>query len=249
MADIRAIESRGTSLVPVATTFDLLTQTVSSYGDRPAISLLGTGSAEDQPLVLTYTDFFARVKRCANAFRALGVGRDDVVAFLLPTLPDAFVTIFAAQIAGIVCPINHMLAPNHICGLLQAVNAKHLVGFGPDADFEIAQKVTYIRAALPDLPIVQMGGATEPGIYNFDDIIDSAPEELSFDPQLTGDTTASLFHTGGTTGAPKLVRHTHANEVYASWLMGLGYGFTHQDVVLNGFPLFHVAGVFCHGLA
>jgi fatty-acyl-CoA synthase len=31
--------------------------------------------------------------------------------------------------------------------------------------------------------------------------------------------------------------------------MGLAYGFSQEDVVLNGFPLFHVAGVFCHGLA
>lgn len=249
MADIRAIESRGGSLVPAATTFDLLAQTTSAHGDRPAISLLETGSADDQPQTLTYGDFFDRVKRCANAFRALGIGRDDVVAFLLPTVPDAFVTIFAAQVAGIVFPINHMLAPNHICGLLRAVNAKLLVAFGPDTDFEIAQKVTQIRAAFPALKIVQMGGTVEQGIYSFEKLVDDANAELSFDPQLTGNTTASLFHTGGTTGAPKLVRHTHANEVHASWLMGLGYGFMHEDVVLNGFPLFHVAGVFCHGLA
>lgn len=249
MADIRAIESRGEALIPAATTFDLLAQTVSAHGDRLAISILETGSVDDHPQSLTYADFFTRVKRCANAFRALGVERDDVVAFLLPTVPDAFVTIFAAQIAGIVCPINHMLAPNHICGLLRAVNAKLLVAFGPDADFEIAQKVSQVRTKLPTLPIVQIGGTPEQGVYPFDTLIDNAADELNFDPQLTSNTTASLFHTGGTTGAPKLVRHTHANEVYASWLMGLGYGFTHEDVVLNGFPLFHVAGVFCHGLA
>lgn len=249
LSDIRAIEARGEKLVPVATTFDLLARTAAAHGDRPAISLLETGAADDQPQILTYEQFFARVKRCANAFRALGVGRDDVVAFLLPTLPDAFVTIFAAQVAGIVCPINHMLAPSHISGLLRAVNAKLLVAFGPDADFEIAKKVQQIRAELPQLPIVQMGGEMQAGAYNFDEIVSAQSDELSFDPQLTGDTTAALFHTGGTTGAPKLVRHTHANEVHASWLMGLGYNFTHEDVVLNGFPLFHVAGVFCHGLA
>ncbi len=248
-ADIQAIEAIGPSMVPVATTFDLLTRTATAYPDRPAISVLETGSAADHPSVLTYAELLARVKRCANGFRALGVGREDVVAFLLPTLPDAFVTVFAAQIAGIVCPINHMLAPSHIAGLLSAVQAKVLVALGPDSDFEIAQKVTQIKSQLPHLTVVQMGAGSNEGFVSFDELVDQQAEALTFDPQLTKDHTAALFHTGGTTGAPKLVRHTHENEVHASWLMGLAYGFTHEDVVLNGFPLFHVAGVFCHGLA
>jgi fatty-acyl-CoA synthase len=248
-ADLRAIETKGAELVPVKTTYDLLWQAAQTYAERPAISLLETGSAEDEPCILTYAAFLSRVNQCANAFRALGIGREDVIAFLLPTLPDAFVTIFAAQAAGIVCPINHMLSPSHIAGLLRTVNAKLLVSFGPDTDFEIAQKVETIRSALPDLTIVQIGGATGSGILDFDELIASQPDELAFDPELTGESIAALFHTGGTTGTPKLVRHTHANEVYASWLMGLAYDFTHRDVVLNGFPLFHVAGVFCHGLA
>ena len=236
-------------MVPVATIFELLTRTATEHPTRPAISLLATGSAEDDPHVVTYAELFARVKRCANAFRSLGIERDDVVAFLLPTLPDTFVTIFAAQIAGVVCPINHMLAPTHIVGLLRAVNAKVLVALGPDSDFQIAEKVVEIKSALPRLTVVQIGVRVDEAHLDFEDLLEQQPGELVFDPQLTKAHTAALFHTGGTTGAPKLVRHTHENEVYASWLMGLAYGFSHRDVVLNGFPLFHVAGVFCHGLA
>ena len=29
--------------------------------------------------------------------------------------------------------------------------------------------------------------------------------------------TAAYFHTGSTTGMPKLVHHTHANQVYQAW--------------------------------
>ena len=59
----------------------------------------------------------------------------------------------------------------------------------------------------------------------------------------------ACFHTGGTTGAPKLALHTHGNEVHTSTLAPLFYGFDEHSVELNGFPLFHVAGAFVYGLA
>ena len=61
------------------------------------------------------------------------------------------------------------------------------------------------------------------------------------------DDTAGYFHTGGTTGTPKLVRHTHANQVSQAWalrLMGLaGPG----KAFLFGLPLFHVGGALTQG--
>jgi fatty-acyl-CoA synthase len=60
---------------------------------------------------------------------------------------------------------------------------------------------------------------------------------------------AALFHTGGTTGAPKLVRHTHGNEAHTGWFAHRFYGFDEHTVEINGFPLFHVAGAFVYGLA
>lgn len=58
-----------------------------------------------------------------------------------------------------------------------------------------------------------------------------------------------MFHTGGTTGAPKLALHTHGNEAHTSAFAPLFYGFDEDTVEINGFPLFHVAGAFVYGLA
>jgi fatty-acyl-CoA synthase len=60
---------------------------------------------------------------------------------------------------------------------------------------------------------------------------------------------AACFHTGGTTGAPKLALHTHRNEVHTSSLAPRFYGFDETTVEINGFPLFHVAGAFVYGLS
>ena len=57
------------------------------------------------------------------------------------------------------------------------------------------------------------------------------------------------FHTGGTTGAPKLALHTQGNEAHTGWFAHAFYGFDEHTVEVNGFPLFHVAGAFVYGLA
>ncbi|MFZ4759342.1 MAG: AMP-binding protein, partial [Burkholderiaceae bacterium] len=63
------------------------------------------------------------------------------------------------------------------------------------------------------------------------------------------DTVAATFHTGGTTGAPKLARHTHGNQVHASWGAATLLAMGPHDTMINGFPLFHVAGSFTYGLS
>jgi fatty-acyl-CoA synthase len=66
---------------------------------------------------------------------------------------------------------------------------------------------------------------------------------------IAPDDVCALFHTGGTTGAPKLVQHTHRNEVYAAWALACIGDFTPDDVALLGLPLFHVNAVMLTGLA
>ena len=52
---------------------------------------------------------------------------------------------------------------------------------------------------------------------------------------------AALFHTGGTTGTPKLAAHTHANEVSDAWMIAAsGMLHNHDAVLFAALPLFHV---------
>ena len=59
----------------------------------------------------------------------------------------------------------------------------------------------------------------------------------------------ALFHTGGTTGRPKLVRLTHGNQIHAAFGFGQVFGYDERDVVINGFPFFHVGGTMTAGLS
>ncbi|HNY48308.1 MAG TPA: AMP-binding protein, partial [Casimicrobium sp.] len=60
---------------------------------------------------------------------------------------------------------------------------------------------------------------------------------------------AAYFHTGGTTGAPKLARHSHGAQVFTAWGCVKMQGVRPTDVTINGYPLFHVAGVLPGSLA
>ena len=54
-----------------------------------------------------------------------------------------------------------------------------------------------------------------------------------------GDRVAAYFHTGGTTGMPKVAQHKVSGMVYNGWL-GQRLLFNEQDTVMCPLPLFHV---------
>ena len=74
-------------------------------------------------------------------------------------------------------------------------------------------------------------------------------EDLEFELTADRDTVCALFHTGGTTGRPKLVRLTHGNQIHAAWSFAQVHGLDETDVAINGFPWFHVGGTMTAGLS
>ena len=53
------------------------------------------------------------------------------------------------------------------------------------------------------------------------------------------DRVCAAFHTGGTTGMPKVARHRARGILYNGWC-GQFYMFTEADVLMCPLPLFHV---------
>jgi fatty-acyl-CoA synthase len=58
----------------------------------------------------------------------------------------------------------------------------------------------------------------------------------------------AYFHTGGTTGLPKLAQHTQAMRVAQTVSTGMMLGYDEHDCVALGLPMFHVAGSIICGL-
>ncbi|MCB1545743.1 MAG: AMP-binding protein, partial [Rhodoblastus sp.] len=246
-ADIEAFEKIPYSeRIAAASTFDAIKLGASVDPNAPAIKFLPNASAEDEPVVITHAQFIARVTQTANALHELGVGPDDVVSFMLPLLPQAFFTLFGAEAAGIANPVNPLLEPHQIAEILEAANTKVLVALGPMPGTDIWEKVMKIRGGLKNLKaiVVVAGPADEAnGIYSFDALVAKQPHDrLLSGRTIKAEDTAAYFHTGGTTGTPKLVRHTHGNQVYQAWACNLMLKSAPGANILFGMPLFHVGG-------
>ena len=247
--DIVRLEQRPYhEVVPVGTTFDIIRRSASLYPSRPAFSFLETGEPGGPAQTVHYDELLARVCQAANLFRRLGVGPDDAVAILAPNTPLTQYALWGAQVAGRACPINNLLNPEHITQLVRASNAKVVVALGPDPQLDIWTRVLPLRET-DGLPVLAIAGAEPVEGDSFQSLLECEPEALRFDPQLSPQRIAACYHTGGTTGAPKLALHTHGNEVHTSWFAPCYYGYNESTVEINGFPLFHVAGAFVYGLS
>lgn len=249
-ADIERIESRPyAEYMAHACVFDALADAASRHGDRAALTFVVDADMPAATTRWTHREFLADVRRAANAFRALCDGDEPRVALLLPAIPQMVFALWGAETAGVACPINYLLTTEHIAGLIDASGANLLVALGPNPELDIWSRVAGLRARCPGLKrVLAVGGAD--GADDFDAVLAAQPgDALAFDRTIRADTLAALFHTGGTTGAPKLAQHTHGNQLHSAWSAAQMYAMDERDVVINGFPLFHVAGSLVYGLS
>jgi fatty-acyl-CoA synthase len=239
--------------IAAESTYDALRIGAAADPDAPALLFLPNADPDETPVRLSHREFIGRVTQAANAFHALGVGPGDVVSLLLPLVPQAFYALFGAEAAGIANPVNPLLSAAQIAEILRAAKTKVLVALGPVPGTEIWTKVESIRDSLPDLrAVLVVGGdaAAARGARSFDALVAAQPaDRLVGGRSIAASDTAAYFHTGGTTGMPKLVRHSHGNEVYQAWGCGLMLRSRPGGTLLFGLPLFHVGGALTQALA
>ncbi len=204
--------------IKAQSTYEALQLGAASDPEAAAICFLKNADPDEVPATISHAQFIARVRQSANLFHELGVGPNDVVSLLMPLLPQTFFALFGAQAAGIANPVNPLLSATQLTEILRAARTKVLVALGPVPGSDIWSKVQQIKAQLPELKaIVVVHGASDEAqaIYNFDAMVDRFPgDRLTSGRHIRPGDVAGYFHTGGTTGTPKLVRHTHANQVY-----------------------------------
>lgn len=254
LEDIRELEEIPYSeRIPEKSTTEILERGAAKNPDKTAISFLLNGDAYDQPIEVSYQTLIRRIRQAANMFHDLGVGPADVVTYVLPNLPQTHYVLWGAEAAGIANPINPLLEAETIRDICRAAQTKVLVTMGNVQGIDMWPKINSIRKEIPTLEyVIQIMGETNEAekIINFDEAIEKYPaDKYTFDRSIDPDDIASLYHTGGTTGTPKLARRSHYNEVAMSWdLMVMG-GLTEDTTLMCGLPLFHCNGTLVTGLA
>jgi fatty-acyl-CoA synthase len=250
-ADLARFENEMTleERLPERSVLDVFIGAAERHPERTALTMLMSGAEDEVPRRVSYGELLGLVRRAANLFASLG-GTRLGVAYMLPSLVETHATLWGAETAGYAVPINFLLQVEHIAALLEASGAKILVALGPHPMLDIWPKALALRERVPGLTLVRVappGTPAEAGVIEFHAALMAEPDDrLVFGAPRRDDDVAAFFHTGGTTGTPKLVAHSHRSQLVAA-LGGAVLGDMRADDILTGtLPLFHVGGtIFC----
>ncbi|WP_425081064.1 acyl-CoA synthetase [Ruegeria arenilitoris] len=251
--------------VPV-TFHQLLSRTASKFPNSNAISFQLLSGPTDKAETLTWSELLGKVNQAANLFRSLGIGEKDVVAYVLPNSNETLITMMGGAVAGIVNPINPLLEPEQIAAILRETGAKVVVTLKSFPKADVAQKVEEAVRHAPNVKTIleidlnryltppkswlvpllrpKMGDKehlAHADYKNFNKELAKQPTTLTFEDS-TEDRVACYFHTGGTTGMPKVAQHKYSGLIYNGWL-GNTLLFSDEDVIMCPLPMFHVFAV------
>jgi fatty-acyl-CoA synthase len=224
----------------------------ASHGGSIAQSFIASGEPTDAPFEMTFADFAAEVRRRSNALAALGFGPADVIAFAAPLAEKSYATLVAGMISATLAPVNYFLEADALVRIVRASAANALLihrSFDDGAD--ILERLKKVCMALPQLKLLTFGaGPKVEGALDIESVAAAQSSTFWDGPprNRSHDRVVALFHTGGTTGLPKLVPHTEAMYDAMIASCGAGEGTGPGESILSGLPLFHTSGVLQAGL-
>ena len=241
--------------------YDLVRRAAQDHPDSIAHLTMRDGAAWEAPAQRSYADLYEQVTRRANLFARLGVTRDASVALLSVNTAELVPALLGAETVGIAVPLNPALHEQDAAALLRRAGARVLVASGPELNDDIWQLARRLAvdvgatALLALRPTLATGVA--PHLEGLDDTVVAHLEELAalepadalVVPEPGPDDLAAFFHTGGTTGTPKLAAHTHRMQVADAWAVALGTAADPETTFFAALPLFHVNALIVTTLA
>jgi long-chain acyl-CoA synthetase len=204
----------------------ILTDTAAAHGDNVAVRLDDTE--------LSYSMLDGASAHVAGLLRSKGVEPGDRVGIMLPNVPYFPVVYYGIlRLGAIVVPMNVLLKGREVEFYLKDPEAKVVFAWHDFA--EAAEKGA--EAAGAEAVLVKPG--------EFENVVGAA-EPVTEVVDRSGDDTAVILYTSGTTGTPKGAELTHDNllsniETILETLIQI----KDDDVVLGALPLFHSFGQTC----
>lgn len=188
---------------------------------------------------LTYRDLREQVRKSADALAQLGLGRGDRIALVLPNSAESIVLFLAAAAVGTAAPLNSAYKEDEFRFYMEDIGARALVvppGQGEAARRALPANATLVEASFDPrgqlalespMPRTAATGAAGP----------------------SGNDTALVLHTSGTTSRPKLVPLRQRHLAFSAENIARTYRLSPDDVALCVMPLFHIHGLMASTMA
>lgn len=254
-------------------TYEALRVAAERTSQAPALSFFADAADFKCTHEWNYSQLFGDITRAANAFDDLGIKPGEVIAFILPNLPETHFTIWGGEAAGIVMAINPLLEAKQMAGLLNAAKASVVVTLAPTPGSDLWPKLASqldqlptvrsvvwvsmepyvsesVRGALNAVALKERDLHSGIAIHDWQSLMNTQPHTyLKSGRQIRQDECSSYICTGGTTGLPKIAARTHGSEVFNAWAVAAHLQpRSGGQVIFCGLPLFHVNGQLVTGL-
>ena len=252
-------------------TYRLLLEAAGAWPDAVATQWIPDPADYTRCLAWTYAQLAGTVTRIANALTTLGVRREDAVTLSSVNTSMLYAATLAAEAAGIAAPVSPALSGERIAELVRRTGSRVLVAAGPELDPQLWQRLVGVarQAGMTAVLALRPDGArgTPPALDGdaaaghapdgrpltvayLDEVIAGQPDgRLAGAEPPAADDLAAFVHTGGTTGAPKVAAHTHANQLACGRGIAVCSGLAAGEGMLGGLPLFHVNALIVTGIA
>ena len=203
-------------------------------GDGSAVALAAPGRKS-----LSYTALRKHVKHTVGALNALGIGRNDPVAIVLPNGPEMASTFVAVAAGATTAPLNPAYRRDEYEFYLSDLKARLLIvqdGMDTPA-LEVARQLGISVARLSVDP------ADPAGLFELHADTTGHTNGDTAGGNAKSDDIALILHTSGTTSRPKLVPLTQANVCASATNIANSLALEAGDSCLNIMPLFHIHGL------
>jgi oxalate---CoA ligase len=204
----------------------------------PAISAPGRSA-------LTFGALRGLIRDTIAALNAIGIGRNDRVAIVLPNGPE-MASCYIACASGVTsAPLNPAYRADEFEFYLADLDAKALIverGSTSPA-IEVARKLGVRIVEL--VPTLEAGA----GAFTLDVQAHGPGAPCAHGGFAQAGDTSMVLHTSGTTSRPKIVPLSQANLAASAQNIRDTLRFTASDCGLNVMPLFHIHGLIAGVLA
>ncbi|MGH7794614.1 MAG: amino acid adenylation domain-containing protein [Candidatus Binatia bacterium] len=185
---------------------------------------------------LSFRRLFLQAQEVVRTLNALGLGRNDRVAAILPNGPEMAAAFLTISSAAAFAPLNPGYRANELDFFLSDLKPSALVVQDATASPGTAVARDHSIPVIRLMPIEK----AEAGYFAL------KGHELSR-PLCAGlaeaNDIALILHTSGTTSRPKMVPLTHSNLLASARNIAAVLGLTEEDRCLSIMPLFHIHGL------